>query len=165
VVKLLAKANDDVLSHCQCATALASIPDQLDCPWCGCGWLITCTQCRRAFTYASVVDVETDYETYVQEDRRRGGHDDFDAAELRACAAGLQEALADVPVGTTVVYLDGLYFGVDEAPGAFDGLFAAHDLQRLPHFAALTEPAQLRATLGDPSYWLERELPEASGPH
>jgi hypothetical protein len=105
MIKLLAKANDDVLSHCQCSASLASLPGQLDCPWCGCGWLISCTHCRQAFTYARVVEVDTEYTTYIQEDRRRDGYsDDDDPAELRDSAAWLEEALADIPVGATVVY-------------------------------------------------------------
>lgn len=158
MIKLLAKANDDVLSHCQCSTSLASIPGQLDCPWCGCGWLIGCTQCRRVFTYARVVEVDTDYKTYIQTDRRLGEFAEFDPFELEDCASWLEETLADIPVGKTVVYLDGLYFDVEADLGAFEGLYALHELQRLPHFEALTRPEVLRATLGVRSYWLERAM-------
>lgn len=165
MIKLLSKANDDVLSHCQCSTPLASLPSQLDCPWCGCGWLIGCTQCRRAFTYAQVVEVKTDYETYIQDDRRRGGFEDYDPSELSDCASWLEDTLADLHVGKTVVYLDGMYFEVDAEPAAFEGLYALHELQRLPHFQALRKPALLRATLGERSYWLDRALPEPAGIH
>ena len=165
MIKLLAKANDDVLSHCQCSTPLASLPGQLDCPWCGCGWLIGCTQCRRAFTYSRVVEVETDYEIFVQGDRRRGKYDDFDPSELKDCALWLEETLADIPVGRTVVYLDGMYFDVDAEPGLFKGLYALHELQHLPHFEALTRPSLLRATLGERSYWLERRLRDPADAH
>ena len=38
----LRKANDDFVSHCECAKAdaLISSPGQMDCPWCVCieGW-------------------------------------------------------------------------------------------------------------------------------
>jgi hypothetical protein len=160
MIKLLAKANDDVLSHCRCTSSLASIPGQLDCPWCGCGWLIGCTQCRRVFTYACVVEVDTDYQAHVQSDRRRGGYADFDPPELADCASWLEDTLADIPVGATVVYLDGMYFEVDDKPGRFEGIYALHDLPCLPHHAALTDPAGLRATLGEPSYWVDRARPE-----
>jgi hypothetical protein len=156
MIKLLRKANDDVLSHCKCSTSLASLPSQLDCPWCGCGWLIGCTQCRRSFSYARVAEVETDYETFIQNDRRRSEYPDFDRSELKNYALWLEDTLADIPVGTTVVYLDGMYFDLNSEPGLFEGLYAVHELQRLPHFVALTNPAYLRATLGERSYWLDR---------
>ena len=73
--------------------------------------------------------------------------------------------MADFAVGSIVVYLDGAYFEVDAVPGVFEGFFAVHELQRLPHFVALKDPTALRATLGAQSYWLERAAPEPSGVH
>jgi len=160
MIKLLTKANDNVLSHCRCSKALASLPMQLDCPWCGCGWLIGCTQCRRAFTYARVVEVDGDYESFIRNDRRRGKYADLDPSELDDYASWLESALADIEVGATTVYLDGMYFDVEATPGTFVGLYATHHFQQLPHFVAFQEPAYLRATLGERSYWLERALPQ-----
>src|SRR5262249_18861030 len=50
----LRKANNDLVSHCACAQAdaLVTAPSQMDCPWCGCGWLFICSRCRKAFTFA-----------------------------------------------------------------------------------------------------------------
>jgi hypothetical protein len=59
--------------------------------------------------------------------------------------------------------MDGLYLEVDAAPVVFDGLHAAHELPVLPHYEAVTDPPRLRAMLGEPSYWLERALPEPTG--
>lgn len=42
----LIKDNDDLCSHCACETAYITFPPQMDCPWCGCGWLFSCTACR-----------------------------------------------------------------------------------------------------------------------
>jgi hypothetical protein len=60
----LAKANDDLVSHCRCARpdALISSPCQMDCPWCGCGWLFICSRCRKAFTFAQAVEVNETWE-------------------------------------------------------------------------------------------------------
>jgi hypothetical protein len=46
----LRKANDDFVSHCKCpkADSLISSPGQMDCPWCGCGWLFICSRCNKA---------------------------------------------------------------------------------------------------------------------
>lgn len=52
--KFFFKADDDVLSHCTCTDAPAQSSSQLDCPWCGCGWLISCATCGKAFTFAEV---------------------------------------------------------------------------------------------------------------
>lgn len=164
MIKLLAKANNDVLSHCSCAEPLASLPSQLDCPWCGCGWLISCTICRRAFTFARVTEVDTDYKTFVLEDRERGRYFNDNPAKLEIWALWLEESLGDFEVGKTVVYLDGLYFDWETEPVIFEGLFSKHALARLPHFEARSTPNYLRATLGDASYWFDREsrnLPES----
>ena len=101
----------------------------------------------------------------IRDDRRRSKWGDFDPSELKDCASWLEEALADIPVGRTVVYLDGRYFDVDAEPGAFEGDYAAHEFQHLPHFVALTNPAHLDATLGERSYWLARALPEPANTH
>ena len=60
----LRKANNDLVSHCRCAKedALISSPCQMDCPWCGCGWLFTCSRCRKAFTFAEGVEVHESWE-------------------------------------------------------------------------------------------------------
>jgi len=46
----LVKASNDLISHCKCEYAPIGAPGQMDCPWCGCGWLFLCPKCRRAFT-------------------------------------------------------------------------------------------------------------------
>ncbi len=56
--KFLFKANDDVLSYCSCVGEPAMSTGQLDCPWCGCGWLISCAKCGKAFTYAVVRETD-----------------------------------------------------------------------------------------------------------
>ena len=60
----LRKANDDLVSNCRCAKAEALItaPCQMDCPWCGCGWLFICSHCRKAFTFAEAFEVEESWE-------------------------------------------------------------------------------------------------------
>ncbi len=35
----LVKANDDLVSHCRCERTFIGAPSQIDCPWCGCGWV------------------------------------------------------------------------------------------------------------------------------
>jgi hypothetical protein len=159
MIKLLAKANDDVLSHCGCVAPMASVPGQLDCPWCGCGWLIGCTVCKKVFTYACVVEADTEYKTFVRSDFEHRGYKNIEDVEIEACAAWLEDGLADFAVGQKVVYLDGVYFPLEGPVEAFEGLYANHDFARLPHAVALEDSDHLRAVLGEKSYWLDRERP------
>lgn len=157
VVKYITKANNDVLSHCQCTDQVAAGPAQLDCPWCGCGWLISCMKCRKAFTFARVVDVDRSYADIVREDFASRGSD-VDEDEVRHGAEWMADAFADLTVGDTVVYLDGSYLLVGTTNFAYDGWHAQHDFDRLPHATALEQPDALRSTLGVRQYWDEREL-------
>lgn len=159
MVKYLVKANNDVLSHCQCEDAPAAGPVQLDCPWCGCGWLFSCIKCRKSFTFARVVEVDRTYADIVHEDLAKRSSA-VDEEDVEQGAEWMAEALADVAVGDIVVYLDGSYLNIDITNFAYDGWFAQHDFDRLPHAVAREQPAALRDTLGDKEYWLERELTE-----
>jgi hypothetical protein len=159
MAKWLAKANDDVLSHCRCAHAIAAGPTQLDCPWCGCGWLISCVQCRKAFTFAEVVEVDRTYRDLCAADFRSQGIE-IDEGELIDAAGWMADAVAPLQLGERVVYLDGVYFLVDECDVQFDGAFATHDLVRMPHAEALESSGVLNETLGKSRYWLERERPD-----
>jgi hypothetical protein len=66
----LKKANDELVSHCRCAEALITFPPQMDCPWCGCGWLFTCIECRRAFAFAEGIVVDELWEETAARDLR-----------------------------------------------------------------------------------------------
>ena len=159
VAKYLEKANNDTLSFCQCQTALASTPSQLDCPWCGCGYLISCTYCRKAFTYARVVEIDMTYDDLVAADRRRGGYG-IDVEVVQDQADWLASVMQAFEIGDTVVYFDGYYLKLDAADLELEGLFANHSLDRLPHDRARTDPAILNDTLGNVEYWLKRERPD-----
>jgi hypothetical protein len=162
MIKLLAKAGNEVLSHCRCVAPMASVPGQLDCPWCGCGWLISCTECRKAFTFARVVEVDTDYETFVRQDRGRGEFEHSDD-EIRRQAEMLEWMLEPFSPGQKIVYLDGAYFALDEAVEDFEGVYASHNFSELPHALALKNSAHLNALLGDKDYWFDRERPDRNG--
>lgn len=70
----------------------------------------------------------------------------------------IEYMLEPFAVGTKVVYLDGVYLAVNDKDLNFDGMFARHNLDLLPHVAARDDAGALKAVLGTPSYWLEREL-------
>ncbi|MEG8025347.1 hypothetical protein QP162_14740 [Sphingomonas aurantiaca] len=158
MAKYLEKANNETLSFCQCERGLASIPGQLDCPWCGCGYLIACTYCRKAFTYARVVEIDLSYVEIVTADRKRGGYDTATGV-VQSQADWLAHVMKDFEIGDLVVYFDGFFLRAEADNLELDGLFATHSLARLPHHDALIEPAALLATLGNVEYWLSRERP------
>ena len=60
--------------------------------------------------------------------------------EISEWAEAMEETLSHFDIGDIVVYLDGSYWTVDSKDIAFDGYFASHKLDRLPHAEALSEP-------------------------
>src|SRR5438045_9747402 len=69
----LRKANSDLIDHCKCGGGYISSPGQMDCPWCGCGWLFTCVDCRKAFTFAEAVEVDFTLEEMARRNRKHWG--------------------------------------------------------------------------------------------
>ncbi|TMJ11307.1 MAG: hypothetical protein E6G94_16315 [Alphaproteobacteria bacterium] len=157
--KFFFKANDDVLSHCTCAAAEApaTSSSQLDCPWCGCGWLISCGTCGKAFTSAEVRETDVPLVEFGRREVAMRGLEHVSEAEIADWAEGMAEMLDNFEVGDTIAYLDGSYWQVDETGIHFDGYYASHRLDRLPHAEALQGPELLDRLLGDPKYWFERE--------
>lgn len=158
--KWLCKANDEGLSHCGCTAPLAALPGQADCPWCGCGYMISCAICQRAFTFARVVDIEQSYEDLLRTDLLDRDLAEVDETEVRAVAAWLAETLADFDAGDIVVYLDGCYIRTDQRPVAFEGLYAVHDHSEAPQAAAVRDSRPLTEDLGRPQWWFDRERPD-----
>lgn len=159
MTKFIFKANDDVLSFCTCEDAPAMSTGQLDCPWCGCGWMISCSRCTKSFIFAEVR--ETDI-PLIELGRREAAARGLTVSEQEVSewADGMADAFADFEVGDILVYLDGHYWHRDSTDIAFDGDFASHRLARLPHAEALADPPLLDRVLGDTRYWLDRERPD-----
>ena len=158
MAKFLFKANDQVLSHCDCEGPPAMSTGQLDCPWCGCGWLISCSRCKTAFTYGVIKETEVPIVELGWREVAARGLDDVTEEEIEAWAEAMGEAFEPFEAGQTVVYLDGSYWSLDAKDVAFDGYFARHTLKTLPHAEALKRPEALREILGDKTYWLDRAL-------
>lgn len=155
--KFLYKANDNVLSFCTCVAEPAMSTAQLDCPWCGCGWLISCSKCKKAFTFAEVRETDVSLFELGRREAIARNLGPVAASDIQDWADAMAEALEPFEVGDIVVYLDGGYFTVDSTDVEFDGYFAHHKLAQLPHAEALKNPDRLYEILGDMSYWTERE--------
>ena len=157
MAKFIFKANDEVLSHCKCVGEPAMSTGQMDCPWCGCGWLISCSRCAKAFTYAVVKETEVPLAELGRREAKRRGLTSVTEQDHEAWAAGMAEALEPFRVGDIVVYLDGQYWLLGQRNVRFEGYYATHDLVELPHAKALRDPSALGAILGEKAYWIDRE--------
>ena len=158
--KFIFKANDEVLSFCDCADAPAMSEFQLDCPWCGCGWLIPCSGCGKSFTFAEVRETDASLVELGRREADRRGLTSVTDEEVEAWADSMAEALEHFEIGDVIVYLDGAYWKLDSVDVEFEGYFARHQLKKLPHAEALEDSERLRNVLGNPDYWFERELPD-----
>lgn len=147
----LRKANNDVLSLCECDKPLIDLQAQADCPWCGCGWLFICSECNRPFTFAEAVEVEESFETLIRQ-RLRGTWTD---EEVKEFVDELTWMLSDVKLGKTYVYFDGTYIDTTDEEVCFKGIYANHDLGVVPHVEALTDGSIVTDLLKNPSYWLQ----------
>lgn len=156
-VRYLAKSPGGI-QHCSCPTALISSPGQLDCPWCGCGWLFTCLDCRKAFTYARCVEVPASYEELARRDiQARNQRKVVSAFEIRAWMRSMKEVLADLKLGTEYIYLDGSFFALDDSV-EFDGWHSHHFLPLLPHKEFRNDPSKLKSLFSNKDYWLNSKV-------
>ncbi len=159
--KILVKANDDLISFCQCDQEAIATSGQADCPWCGCGWLFTCVKCRKAFTFARISETTRSYEEIAQEDifnqcAEKLALDDEDILEQ---AEWMRKELKDLSIGTQCVILDGRIIPTETKNIEFDGWFAHHKFESVPHITA-SDKAGLSKILSDIEYWSSRELSE-----
>src|SRR4051794_39312237 len=99
----------------------------MDCPWCGCGWLFACVNCRKAFTFAEGVLVPEPWEETALRDLR-GWKTQPSDEDVAGWVDAMKELLADVRVGERYVCLDGLINPADATSVRFEGWHSRHDL-------------------------------------
>lgn len=157
----LAKANDLVVSHCRCATdqALIMSPAQMDCPWCGCGWLFNCVTCRKAFTFARAIEVESSYADLARRDLSSW----YEGKAVPEAAVAewvefMELALRGVVLGSEYVILDSHVIRTDVSYFRETGVYAQHDLAFLPQVRALRNPGAIDESVGSKEYWLSRRI-------
>jgi len=153
----LKKASDEVVSVCRCGDGMINFPAQMDCPWCGCGWLFTCITCRKAFTFAEGIETSEPLESIGRRSLLNSWQREPSPSELEEWSAAMSELLADVQVGRRYVYLDGLFLPADMKGIVVTGWAARHALDELPQVVARRDPSILEATLGDRAYWQKRK--------
>lgn len=157
----LAKANNDLLSHCSCKDTLITHPPQLDCPWCGCGWLFSCIKCRKAFTFAIGVMVEESWEDTARRDIRNGGWEKEPSKKsTKLWITAMKAFLADVEPEQEYLYLDGMMIPRDAKRIRFEGLHSRHDFRIPPQVAAVTDKSVIKKVLYNEAYWSKTAIDE-----
>ena len=154
----LERANKDVICHCRCRQSLISSPSQMDCPWCGCGWLFTCTNCRKAYTFARGVEVDQTLEELATEDLRSRTGEEPEAEEVARWVEWMSVLLKAVEVGREYVYFDGYYIDAETGPVEFDGFHSKHDLPWLPQVQARKDDTVINDVLASEDYWQDRKV-------
>jgi hypothetical protein len=156
----LRKANDDLVSHCKCdkAAALISSPCQMDCPWCGCGWLFICSRCRKAFTFAEVVEVNEPWEQTADRTLRALYQREPKPGEAGHWIAFMKVLLKALRPGEEYVYFDGWVIPTTASHVSIEGWHSKHDLGYVPQVAALDDAKVRTGLLSSPDYWRSTAL-------
>lgn len=149
----LVKDNDDLVSYCGCPEALITFPPQLDCPWCGCGWLFTCITCQVAFTFARGEYVNESWEATARRDLANRFQKEPSTQEMERWIQTMQALLGPVQVGSQYVYFDGAVIATDCSNVKFKGWHAQHDLDFVPQIAALYDSSVEEKILCNLDYW------------
>lgn len=127
------------------------------CPWCGCGWLHSCITCRKAFTFARGVEVDETWQELARRDLTAWPRAATDE-DIEEWIKAMQELLAGVEIGKQYVYLDGLIVPSDASGVHFRGWHSEHDLDFVPHIAALHDYFVMENILSNPDYWQARAI-------
>ena len=125
----------------------------MDCPWCGCGWLFTCIECRTAFTFAEAITVNESWQETAARDLRKGWKREPSEQDISQWVEAMTELLADVQVGKRYVYLDGIFIPTTATSVRFAGWHSRHDLQFVPQVEAVTDQSIMSPILANEAYW------------
>jgi len=155
----LRKANEDLVSHCTCAKAdaLISSPGQMDCPWCGCGWLFVCSRCRKAFAFAEAVEITESWED-AAERSIRGYQRPPKSGEIEEWIGFMKILLKGIQLGGHYIYLDGWVIPTNADGVHIEGWHSQHDLKVVPQVAALADPEVRTKLLSSRHYWQSTAL-------
>ncbi|MCJ8273007.1 MAG: hypothetical protein MJK04_26865 [Psychrosphaera sp.] len=157
----LVKANDDLVSHCKCQQGIVGEPGQMDCPWCGCGWLFSCSNCRKAFTFAIAVEIDKTWEELALQDLYSYNKQTPDATSIADWIENMKAMTGHIELGQSYVYLDGAFIPADMQDFKLSGWKTTHKFDTTPQIAALEEPSVIEHILSNPDYWRKDEPGQA----
>jgi hypothetical protein len=157
----LVRDSDDLVNWCRCEQGVVGSLPQMDCPWCGCGWLFSCVKCRKCFAFARAAIVPGSLEDIAQADFRVFYRREPTDAELAERTESMTWMIDDLTEGQRVVVLDGAIIPADmEGPLEFEGWHSRHSLPWVPQVRALSDPSVEQDVLSNPEYWYERKVHE-----
>jgi len=154
----LVKKNDEFISFCSCKESLVGDPGQLDCPWCGCGWLFSCTKCRKAFSFAVAVEIDKTWEEIAAEDLYGYNKKQPTPEEISEWVEFMKAMQGEIELGKTYVYLDGVFISAEEENFSMEGWYANHKFEHVPQLAALKNPEIQKLVLSNPEYWRKNQI-------
>jgi hypothetical protein len=131
----------------------------MDCPWCGCGWLFSCTTCRKAFTFARGVEVDESWEELARRDLVGKWTATPSEENIEEWINAMKALLSKVKVGKQYVCLDGLIIPTDASDVRFRGWHSEHELEFVPQVAALDDNSVMENILSSVEYWRTRAIP------
>jgi hypothetical protein len=162
----LKKASNELISHCNCTDAPITFPPQMDCPWCGCGWLFCCANCRKAFTFAVAVEVNESWEeTALRDLNGRGPNFQPTREDVEAWIQAMQVMCEELEPGEEYIYLDGWFIPRNTDEIVVEGMHAYHELDCVPQVKALSDKSILEEVLGNQDYWTENAVPPDDDEH
>jgi hypothetical protein len=154
----LERDGDGGVCWCACDRSPAAVQFQAACPWCGCGWLLSCAHCRKAFTFARAVERPETLEELARNDVTSFLDGTIAVTSKMVTSRmevmrGMQRSLQP---GQRYVYPDGCFVRVTNDKIVVRGAVREHRFDRLPHLALSMDPRTHRP-LSDPSYWRDRQ--------
>lgn len=114
-------------------------------------------RCRKAFTFARGVLVDDSWEELARRDISGMGMKVDDDA-VGSWVGSMKAYLAGVTVGSQYVALDGYVIATDSDSIEFDGWRSHHQLDFVPHVAALTDGSIIDELLSNVEYWESRRV-------
>jgi hypothetical protein len=128
----------------------------MGCPWCGCGWLFSCMDCRKAYTFARGVEVDLSLEELAARDLTNCLRREPSGKQVSDWNEWMRILLKDVQLDHSYVYLDGFYIDAETPSVNIEGWYARHNLPWIPQVRALKNKAILDETISSISYWRVR---------
>jgi hypothetical protein len=126
----------------------------MECPWCGCGWLFTCSRCRKAFTFAEGFELNESWQETAVRTLRSLNLRDPEPAEIEEWVDFFHILLKGIEPGQLYVYFDGWVFPTTAEGIQAEGWHSKHDLDLVPQVAALDNPEVLASLLSSKEYWM-----------